>query len=193
MERERWKTIGETLKKAREALGLGLELLSQKIDVPLWKLRLIEEGQFDRVDAPFYVRYYIKLYAQEVGLDASQLVGTEDFSKEETKIASKSKKTLLAETLNVLMLAIFSVALIFFVYSVIRFFGVLHEPSVKLVNTSGQVILLDGKPVAPGETVLLKTGSKYEIKNNKGGCTIISANKRWVVRVENFEVVLWER
>lgn len=193
MEKEKWKTIGEVLKKAREAHNLSLEQLSQKIDVPIWKLRLIEEGQFDRVDAPFYVRYYIKLYAQEVGLDPNQLIGEEDFSRKEVKTAGKMRKTPFSEMLDLTMLVIFFAALLLFVYSVIRFFGVLHEPNVKLVNTSNQAILLDGKPVAPGESVLLKTGSKYEIKNNKGGCTIISANKQWLVRIENFEVVLWER
>lgn len=191
MEKEKWIVIGGTLKKAREARGLTLEQLSEKTAIPVWKLRLIEEGQFDRVDAPFYVRHYIKLCAEQLGLDASQLISAEDLSRESAQ--AKPKKYAFSERVNLLMLAMCLVAAILFFYSMVRFFNVLGQPGAKLVNIGNQAILLDGKPVVPGESVLLKVGNKYEVKNNKNGCAIVSANKQWLIRVENFEVVLWER
>jgi len=193
LEREKWVIVGETLRKAREALGLTLEQLSQKTDIPVWKLRLIEEGQFDRVDAPFYVRHYIRLCAQQLGLDADQLIGAEDLSKERVEPESRRKECSTAGFLNTLMMVVCLIALVMFIYSAVKFFGVLNQPSAKLVNTGNQAILLDGKPVVPGESVLLKVGSRYKVENNKGGCTIVTMNRRWVIRVENFEVVLWER
>jgi len=191
VEKEKWIVVGETLKKARETLGLTLEQLSEKTAIPVWKLRLIEEGQFDRVDAPFYVRHYIKLCAEQLGLDAGQLIGTEDLSRE--SVQTKTKKYAFSEKVNLLMLAMCLIVAILFFYSVVRFFSVLGQPGAKLVNTGGQAILLDDKPVVPGESVLLKVGNRYEVKNNKDGCAIVSANKQWLIRVENFEVVLWER
>jgi len=191
VEKEKWIVIGETLKKARESLGLTLEQLSEKTAIPVWKLRLIEEGQFDRVDAPFYVRHYIRLCAEQLGLDPDQLIGTEDLTRESAE--AKPKKSSFSEKVNLLMLAMCLLAAILFFYSVVRFFSVLGQPGAKLVNTGNQPILLDGKPVVPGESVLLKVGNRYEVKNNKDGCAVFSANRQWLIRVENFEVILWER
>lgn len=193
MEKEKWVAIGETLRKAREALGLTLEQLSEKTNIPVWKLRLIEEGQFDRVDAPFYVKHYVRLCAEQLGLDASQLIGVEDISKEQAQVKSKRSSYVLSGNLNLVMLIMCFFAAALFFYSLVRFFNVLGQPAAKLVNTGSQTILLDGEPVKPGESILLKVGNRYGVKDNKDGCTIVSTNKQWLIKVENFEVVLWEK
>ena len=65
--------LGRILKEAREAKGLSLDDLQQITKIQKRYLIGIEEGNYDMMPGKFYVRAFIKQYAEAVGLDAEQL------------------------------------------------------------------------------------------------------------------------
>jgi len=65
--------LGKILKDAREAKGLSLDDLQQITKIQKRYLIGIEEGNYDMMPGKFYVRAFIKQYAEAVGLDAEQL------------------------------------------------------------------------------------------------------------------------
>ncbi|WP_026689834.1 helix-turn-helix domain-containing protein [Alteribacter aurantiacus] len=65
--------LGLRLKTAREERGLSLEELQIKTKIQKRYLLAIEEGAFDRLPGEFYVRAFVKNYADAVGLDPELL------------------------------------------------------------------------------------------------------------------------
>ena len=67
-------SIGAQLKAAREAKGLTASELAASINTLTRVIQNLENDDFRRMPAPVYVRGFIKLYAQAVGLDPTPLV-----------------------------------------------------------------------------------------------------------------------
>jgi len=61
--------LGKKLKEAREEKGLSLDDLQNQTKIQKRYLRAIEEGRYDLIPGKFYVRAFIKQYAEAVGLD----------------------------------------------------------------------------------------------------------------------------
>jgi len=187
---EKWLRIGEALKQARESKQVSVSEVAQNTGIPEWKIRLIEDGQFDRVDAPFYVRNYIKTYAEFLGLDPSELLG--QFEQKTSEVETKTRRVLINGSLmTLLLLVIFVAASVFFMYSAWRFFTVLGTPKVQFMNQSDRPIYFNEMSLGPGESVVLQTGQRYRVAGNTGVCAVRSTGKEWKIRVENFEVVVW--
>lgn len=68
------ESTGAILKKAREAQGISLEIVHETTKIPLDALRAIEEGYTIRILSPFYYRGFVKMYADFLGLNASELL-----------------------------------------------------------------------------------------------------------------------
>ncbi len=69
-----WVEIGLQLKKAREALGLSFDDLQDKTRVPKSYLQALENGEFNKLPGPFYVRSYLRAFAEQVGLEPTTLL-----------------------------------------------------------------------------------------------------------------------
>ncbi|WP_079508500.1 helix-turn-helix domain-containing protein [Mesobacillus jeotgali] len=65
--------LGIILKEAREAKGLSLDELQSITKIQKRYLLGIEEGNYSMMPGKFYVRAFIKQYAEAVGLDPDQL------------------------------------------------------------------------------------------------------------------------
>lgn len=66
--------VGSTLRAARERHGLTLAHLASTTKIPVGVLQAIEGNDFDRVPRGIFVRGFIRAYAAQVGLDATDLV-----------------------------------------------------------------------------------------------------------------------
>ena len=61
--------IGDKLRSAREAKGLSIEDIEKATKIQSRYLTAIEDDDFDKLPGDFYVRAFIRQYAQVVGLD----------------------------------------------------------------------------------------------------------------------------
>lgn len=66
--------IGEKLKSAREAKGLSIADIEKATKIQSRYLEAIEKNEFDKLPGDFYVRAFIRQYAQVVGLDGKELL-----------------------------------------------------------------------------------------------------------------------
>lgn len=68
--------LGARLKEARIAKGYSLDDLQEKTKIQKRYLSAIEEGNYGVMPGTFYVRAFIKQYAEAVDLDATELLET---------------------------------------------------------------------------------------------------------------------
>jgi cytoskeleton protein RodZ len=76
MEREAspGRAVGRLLKDQREARGLSLEDVAQRLRIRRTYLEAIEEGRFDQLPGAAYIRAFLRAYANHLGLDAEKVV-----------------------------------------------------------------------------------------------------------------------
>ncbi|WP_129793338.1 helix-turn-helix domain-containing protein [Sphingosinicella sp. CPCC 101087] len=66
-------SIGERLKKAREAKGLALEDVASQTRIPIRHLQHIENEEWDALPAVTYCVGFVRSYGNAVGLDGAEL------------------------------------------------------------------------------------------------------------------------
>lgn len=66
--------VGTRLKDARTAKNLSLEDIAYATKIPRTSLAHLEEGRYEALPAPVFVRGFIRAYARVVALDANTLV-----------------------------------------------------------------------------------------------------------------------
>ncbi len=70
--------FGSSLREAREARGLSLEMIADKLKLRTSLLSLLEAGEFHQLPEGIFTRSYIQSYAKLVGLDAAPFVQVYD-------------------------------------------------------------------------------------------------------------------
>ena len=70
---------GETLRKLRNIKGSTLQQVAEKTKIRLLYLRAIEEEQFEMLPAIIYVKGFVRLYSQELGLPVEKVL--KDYSQ----------------------------------------------------------------------------------------------------------------
>ncbi len=65
--------LGQKLREARETKGFSLDQLQEMTKIQKRYLVSIEEGNYDVLPGEFYVRGFIKQYAEAVGLDPEEI------------------------------------------------------------------------------------------------------------------------
>jgi transcriptional regulator with XRE-family HTH domain len=68
------KTVGQILREARESKGLTVAQAGEGTRSKSQVIQQLEQDDFSRFPAPIYTRGFIKLYAEFLGLDASELI-----------------------------------------------------------------------------------------------------------------------
>lgn len=66
--------LGERLKLAREEKGLSYDELQERTKIQKRYLQAIEQGNYQILPGSFYVRAFVKNYAEAVGLDPEQFL-----------------------------------------------------------------------------------------------------------------------
>mgnify|MGYP001202530911 CR=1 FL=1 len=103
--------LGKRLREAREEKGLTLDDLQDLTKIQKRYLQGIEEGNFDIIPGKFYVRAFIKQYAEAVGLDPDELFEeykqeipsvyeSEDLTEQISR--SKSRRTVQSKTSKIM-------------------------------------------------------------------------------------------
>ncbi len=67
--------LARMLVEAREQAGLSLQEISVALNLPLYSLKDLENGDFDKLHGEVFVVNYLKAYSELVGLDSSNVVG----------------------------------------------------------------------------------------------------------------------
>lgn len=65
---------GHILKEVRESKGIGLETVHEETKIPMDALKAIEEGYTIRTLSSFYLKGFIKMYAQYLGVDVNEVL-----------------------------------------------------------------------------------------------------------------------
>lgn len=65
---------GERLRRAREAAGLTLDAVAQRLHMPAQVVRSLEDEQWQRLGAPVFVRGQLRSYARLLGVDVGQVL-----------------------------------------------------------------------------------------------------------------------
>jgi cytoskeleton protein RodZ len=66
---------GKVLMRARLEAGLNQAEIASRTRIPLASIRAIEDEDWMQLPAPVYVRGFLRLYAQELGANADEIVG----------------------------------------------------------------------------------------------------------------------
>ncbi|MBO2532203.1 MAG: hypothetical protein CW342_04835 [Thermoactinomycetaceae bacterium] len=66
--------IGLRLKEARESLGLSIQDIRDKTRIEIGYLMALENGEFDKLPSPYFVRTCIRQYAKCVGIEPHHLL-----------------------------------------------------------------------------------------------------------------------
>ncbi len=67
--------IGHRLRQAREAQGYSLDEMEHYTRIPAYDLASLEAGIFPNLSSPYYIRVYLRTYANTLGLDPREIVG----------------------------------------------------------------------------------------------------------------------
>ncbi|MGM9924062.1 MAG: helix-turn-helix domain-containing protein [Bacillus sp. (in: firmicutes)] len=113
--------LGNTLKAAREANGLSLDDLQELTKIQKRYLVGIENGDYDMMPGKFYVRAFIKQYAEAVGLEPDEIFeqfknelpaareeeGPEQLSRVQSKKTISPRQSKLLDALPKILVAVF--------------------------------------------------------------------------------------
>ncbi|SDW76490.1 protein of unknown function [Marininema mesophilum] len=69
-----WVEIGDQLRQAREKAGLSLEELQEQTQIDMVSLKALENGDFNKISSPFFVRSYIRTVAKKIDLEPTNLL-----------------------------------------------------------------------------------------------------------------------
>ncbi|MCX7824855.1 MAG: helix-turn-helix domain-containing protein [Verrucomicrobiae bacterium] len=79
------ETIGQQLRAARERKKVTFDIAAQATKIKSEYLAALEANQFDKIEAPVYVKGFLRIYAQYLGLDPKPLVDA--FLRQHTETA----------------------------------------------------------------------------------------------------------
>ena len=173
--------LGNVLKAAREANGLSLDDLQQLTKIQKRYLVGIENGDYGMMPGKFYVRAFIKQYAEAVGLDPESLFeqykdevpsvreeeAPEQLSRVQSKKTMSAPQSKLLEALPKILLVAFILGILVFGY---LFFSKVYSPNEESnSNDSGTEIKLEENAVSPSkeETTDEKSAEEDEDKEEK--------------------------
>lgn len=145
--------LGSRLKEARKAKGLSLDDLQEMTKIQKRYLRGIEEGNYDSIPGKFYVRAFIKQYAEAVGLESEQVFEefksevpvthnediNEQISRVQTRRSVSAGTSKVFNILPTILVVVFIVAAVFLVWVLVQKFSGSGQAQNQNVNNSSQV------------------------------------------------------
>ncbi len=68
------RSVGETLREARNAQGVSLEQVATELRIERPQLEALESDRFERIGVPVFVKGYLRQYGARLGLDPRDLL-----------------------------------------------------------------------------------------------------------------------
>ncbi|OCA85407.1 XRE family transcriptional regulator [Bacillus sp. FJAT-27225] len=170
--------LGNRLKEARLAKGLSLDDLQAATKIQKRYLAGIEEGNYSSMPGDFYVRAFIKQYAEAVGLDPDEIFDTyeaeipspmrKDLPEQLSRV--KSRKGLaegnsrIFDVLPKILIWVFIIGAAALVYFLVQHYAANDSGSKPNENDAPPTIVEKEKPADDGNTEEDEAGEE-----NKGG------------------------
>lgn len=82
---------GERLRAAREAAGLSVEEVAERLNLLQYFVRALEENNYKRIRGDTFVRGYLRNYARLLGLDPDEIVACWREARPEAGANSRSR------------------------------------------------------------------------------------------------------
>ncbi len=193
--------IGDKLRSAREAKGLSIEDIEKATKIQGRYLTAIEQNDFDKLPGDFYVRAFIRQYAQIVGLDGKKLLSeyhddipksepdefvedSIDNKSEEVSKTTNSKKKIWQDYLPRIIVGLGIVVVILVCYVVYAHFSSSRNDNNNAANDV-TVSSDNGKRHHKTKKVKKKTVKIKELATNQYQITGLKNNRNLVVRAGN--------
>lgn len=193
--------IGDKLKSAREAKGLSIEDIEKATKIQSRYLKAIENNEFDKLPGDFYVRAFIRQYAQVVGLDGKELLSdyhedipeskpdeyvenSIDNKSEEVRETTDNKKNLWKNYLPRIAIGlgvIIVILVVYFLYARLSSGGQQNEADNSGVTVSSQKSSSSSSK-KPVKKVAVSQVKVKKISDNEYRVTGLKKNRRLVVR-----------
>lgn len=172
--------LGKVLKEARESKGLTLDDLQQLTKIQKRYLVGIEEGNYEMMPGKFYVRAFIKQYAEAVGLDAEELfaqhqtdipaaVQQEEIPRKLSRVQTKKtmpvQNSKWLELLPKILIIVFLVAVVAIIYYFVAKAVGNNDDSGTANQGSNPVQLEQGEPTTPKEDETAQEKEETEKEN----------------------------
>ncbi|MFS0863895.1 RodZ domain-containing protein [Fredinandcohnia sp. 179-A 10B2 NHS] len=155
--------LGTRLKEARETKNLSLDDLQQITKIQKRYLIGIEEGNYSVMPGKFYVRAFIKQYAEAVGLDPetifeeykSEIPGTynEELPEQISRVRSRRQISTagskVIDKIPMILLIVFVLGSLMTIYWFVSNREVADEPDTQLENEKTQYEASDEPPPTP--------------------------------------------
>ncbi|MFA6027727.1 MAG: helix-turn-helix domain-containing protein [Patescibacteria group bacterium] len=152
------RTLGDKLKRARKDSGLSLEQVAKKIQINKEYLGFLENGQYNQLPSPLFIKNYLKKYSQFLRLNwftMERLLAREMViykEKHPAKPATKyNQKALVIPKLLVALLIIFGLVALssYLIYEVGNF---VQPPDLIVNNLPDQLTTKEHAITIAGQT-----------------------------------------
>ncbi|MEE8822816.1 MAG: helix-turn-helix domain-containing protein [Lactobacillus amylovorus] len=193
--------IGDKLKSAREAKGLSIQDIEKATKIQSRYLEAIENNEFDKLPGDFYVRAFIRQYAQVVGLDGKELLSdyhedipeskpdeyvenSIDNKSEEVRETNDNKKNLWKNYLPRIAIGlgvIIVILVVYVLYARLSSGGQQNEADNSGVTVSSQKSSSSSSK-KPAKKVAVSQVRVKKISDNEYRVTGLKNNRRLVVR-----------
>ncbi|MCR4324602.1 MAG: helix-turn-helix domain-containing protein [Candidatus Curtissbacteria bacterium] len=192
------RTLGELLRTTREQKRLSQEEIASKLLLKKEFIEALEEGRWESLPEPAYVRGFIRSYADMLGLDDKHLLALYRAEYDEKKYPTKkilpTKRKRFMFTPEKILPGLFAMlAIAFIAYLLIQYTSFLSTPKLEItspqddITTTASVIEVAGKTQTEatvsieGEIIPVDPEGKFstQIKLEEGRNTIeIVASRR---------------
>lgn len=189
--------IGDKLRSAREAKGLSIADIEKATKIQGRYLTAIEQNDFDKLPGDFYVRAFIRQYAQIVGLDGKELLSeyqkdvpeskpdeyvenSIDNKSEEVKETTDNKKNLWKNYLPRIAIglgAIVVILIVYFLYARLSSGGQSNQSDNNVAVSSQSSSSKTAKPVTKESKVKIT-----KIGNNEYQVTGLKKNRKLEIK-----------
>ncbi|WEV71368.1 helix-turn-helix domain-containing protein [Lactobacillus sp. ESL0785] len=191
--------IGDKLRSAREAKGLSIADIEKATKIQGRYLTAIEQNEFDKLPGDFYVRAFIRQYAQVVGLDGKKLLSeyhqdipkpepdeyvedSIDNKSEEVRKTTSNKKKIWKNYLPRVIVGLAVIVVILVCYAVYAHFSASHNQNANPDNNVSISSENTNKPKKKEKVAKTNPVKVREVAVNQFQVTGLKKNRSLIIR-----------